>query len=78
MINLNSYLRVLNLLSLMFLVIAGVNMGFIAIIGFDPLVPILGGYDSLLTRVIYGIFGFSALWVFYAYLMTPGTDYEKQ
>lgn len=72
------YLRVLNLFSLMFLVIAGVNMGFVAIIGFDPLVAILGGYNDLATRVIYGVFGLSALWVFYAYLMTPGMDYEKE
>lgn len=78
MITLKGYLRMLNLFSIMLLVIAGVNMGFVAIIGFDPLVVILGGYDDILTRVIYGAFGLSALWVFYAYLMTPGMDYEKE
>lgn len=72
------YLRMLNLFSLMLLVLGGVNLGFIAIIGTDPLIPILGGYNSTMTRVIYGAFGLSALWVFYAYLMTPGQDYEKE
>jgi uncharacterized protein len=72
----NRYFRIFNLLSLMFVVIAGVNMGFVAIIGFDPLVPMLGGYDTPMTRIIYAVFGFSALWVFYAYLMTPGMDSE--
>ena len=72
------YLRMLNLFSLMFLVLGGVNLGFIAIVGSDPLIPILGGYDSVLARVIYGAIGLSALWVFYAYLMTPGQDYEKE
>lgn len=62
----------------MFLVLGGVNMGFVAIIGFDPLVSMFGGYNALMTRVIYGVFGISALWVFYAYLMTPGMDYTKE
>lgn len=73
----NVYLRVINLLSLMLLVISGVNMGFVAIIGFDPIVTMLGGYDDISVRVLYGIFGISSLWVFYAYLMTPGMDSEK-
>jgi uncharacterized protein len=72
------YLRMLNLFSLMLVVLGGVNLGFTAIVGVDPLVPILGGYNAALTRVIYGAFGLSALWVFYAYLMTPGQDYEKE
>ena len=74
----NGSLRMLNLISLMFVVICGVNSGFVALIGFDPLVAILGGYNELIIRVIYGAFGISSLWVFYAYLMTPGQDYEKE
>jgi uncharacterized membrane protein YuzA (DUF378 family) len=73
----SDYLRMLNLFSLMLLVLGGVNLGFTAIVGTDPLIPILGGYSAVLTRVIYGAFGLSALWVFYAYLMTPGQDLEK-
>lgn len=72
----NSSLRVLNLLSLMILVLGGLNLGFIAIVGFDPLAPMIGGYNSALSKVVYGAFGLSAIWVFYAYLMTPGQDYE--
>jgi uncharacterized protein len=75
---LNNSLRVLNLMSLMFIVLGGLNLGFISIIGFDPLAPIVGGYNSVLARVIYGVFGLSSIWVFYAYLMTPGQDYETE
>jgi uncharacterized membrane protein YuzA (DUF378 family) len=67
----------LNVLSLSFVVIGGVNWGLVAIFGFDPLAPILGGYNSILTRIVYALVGLSALWVFYAYIMTPGEDYEE-
>lgn len=74
----NTSFKTLNLLSLMFVVIGGVNSGFVALLGFDPLVTILGGYNELITKAIYGLFGISSLWVFYAYLMTPGQDYGKE
>lgn len=69
--------RSLNLVSLMLLIVGGVNWGLVSIFGFDALAPILGGYDSIITRVVYGAVGLSALWVFYAYLMTPGDQYVR-
>lgn len=73
-----SYRRVLNLTCIIILIIGGLNTGFIAILGFDPLSPILGGNDSIITKIVYGAVGFSALYVFYAYLMTPGgEDFES-
>lgn len=69
--------RVINLLSLILVIVGGVNWGLVAIFGFDPLAPILGGYDSIITRLVYGAVGLAALWTFYAYLMTPGEDYDR-
>lgn len=68
--------KALNLFSLTLVIVGGVNLGLVAIFGFDPLVPLLGGYDSILTRVVYGAVGLASLWTFYAYLMTPGRDYD--
>ncbi|MCX7903226.1 MAG: DUF378 domain-containing protein [Caloramator sp.] len=67
-------MRILNLVTLAIVILGGVNWGFIAISGFDPLLPILGGYTSPFARIFYGIIGLSSIWVFYAYLMTPGSD----
>jgi uncharacterized membrane protein YuzA (DUF378 family) len=58
----------------MILIIGGLNLGFTALLGFDPLAPILGGSDSLVTKIIYAAVGVSAVYVFYAYLMTPGGE----
>lgn len=71
------YRRALNITSLLLLVIGGFNWGLVALAGFDPLAPILGGYNSLLTRIIYAAVGLSAVWVVYAYLMTPGEDFTN-
>jgi uncharacterized membrane protein YuzA (DUF378 family) len=68
--------RVLNLSSLVLVIVGGVNWGLVAIFGFDPLAPILGGYDSIVTRLVYGAVGLAALRTFHAYLMTPGEDYD--
>lgn len=73
-----TFFRTLNLISLIFVVVGGFNWGLVAIFGFDALAPIFGGYDSLVTRVVYGAVGLASLWVFYAYLMTPGEDYSKR
>lgn len=67
-------MRILNLVTLAIVILGGINWGLIAISGFDPLLPILGGYTSPFARIFYGIVGLSSLWVFYAYLMTPGSD----
>lgn len=66
------FYKILNLTCLAFVIVGGLNWGFVSLLGFDPLAPILGGYDSLLTKIIYGAIGISSLWTFYAYIMTPG------
>lgn len=70
--------RILNLISIILLIVGGFNWGLVAIFGFDPLAPILGGYDSILTRVLYGIVGLSSIWAFYGYLMTPGDQHVPE
>ncbi len=69
--------RVLNLSGLVLVIVGGVNWGLVALFGFDPLAPILGGIDSIVTRLVYGAVGLAALWTFHAYLMTPGEDYDR-
>lgn len=70
--------KVITLLSLIFVVIGGVTWGLVAILGFDPLTPILGGYNSVAAKIIYGLVGISSIIVFYKYLMTPGEDIYRK
>jgi uncharacterized protein len=70
--------HVLNLTSIILLIVGGFNWGLVAIFGFDPLAPILGGYDSIITRIFYGVVGLASIWAFYGYLMTPGEDLIKE
>lgn len=71
--------RSLNIACLTFVILGGVDLGLVSIFGFDPLAPILGGYDSAALKIIYGAVGLSALWVFYAYMMTPsGYGYKEK
>ncbi|EYE87990.1 hypothetical protein Q428_10400 [Fervidicella metallireducens AeB] len=53
-------------------------MGPCSILGFDPLTPILGGYNSVASKIIYGLVGVSSVIVFYKYLMTPGEDIYRK
>jgi len=64
--------HVIDLLSLIAVVIGGVNLGLAAFLGYDPLATILGGYGTYYTKVAYIIIGIASLWTFYAYLLTPG------
>jgi uncharacterized membrane protein YuzA (DUF378 family) len=68
---------VIDLSSLILVVIGGINWGFVALFGYDPLGIILGGYNAIIARIVYGAVGLAALWTFYAYLMTPGGDTER-
>jgi uncharacterized membrane protein YuzA (DUF378 family) len=71
--------RSLNMACLTLVILGGVDLGLVSIFGFDPLAPILGGYNSAALKIIYGAVGLSALWVFYAYMMTPsGYGYKEK
>lgn len=53
-------MKALNLLTLVLLIIGGINWGLVA---FDfNLVSSIFGVDSALTNIIYGLVGLSALW----------------
>lgn len=54
-------MKVLNTLVLILLIIGGLNWGLIALFNFD-LVAWLFGTMTLLSRIVYGLVGISALW----------------
>jgi hypothetical protein len=54
-------MQALNKLTLALLIVGGLNWGLVGLFGFD-LVTALFGEMSVLSRVVYGLVGASALW----------------
>lgn len=54
-------MRAVNTVSLLLLIVGGLNWGLVGLFGFD-LVAALFGEMSLLSRIVYTLVGLSALW----------------
>lgn len=52
----------LNKLSLILLIVGGLNWGSIGIFQFDIVAWIFGGQSSILSRIIYTLVGLCAIW----------------
>lgn len=54
-------MRIINILTLVLLIVGGLNWGLIGLFGFD-LVAAIFGPMSALSRLVYTLVGLSALW----------------
>lgn len=54
-------MRVVNTITLILLIVGGLNWGLVGLFGFD-LVAAIFGQMSLLSRIVYVLVGASALW----------------
>ena len=54
-------MSVLNKITLLLLVVGGLNWGLVGLLNVDPVAAIFGEM-SLLSRVVYSLVGLSALW----------------
>ena len=54
-------MKALNIVTLILLIVGGLNWGLVGLFGFD-LVAAIFGAASALARVIYGLVGLSAIW----------------
>ena len=54
-------MRIVNTVTLVLLIVGGLNWGLVGLFGFD-LVAAIFGPMSLLSRVVYSLVGLSALW----------------
>jgi len=54
----------LNIITLLLVIIGGVNWGLVALGGYDAdlVANLFGGEDSAMARIVYGLVGLSALW----------------
>lgn len=55
-------MRAVNLLTLILVIVGGVNWGLVGLFQFDLVAAIFGGQDAALSRIVYILVGLSALW----------------
>lgn len=55
-------MRFLNVLTLVLIIIGGVNWLLVGLFEFDLVAALFGGSTATLSRVVYGLVGLSALW----------------
>ncbi|WP_337266891.1 DUF378 domain-containing protein [Oryzifoliimicrobium ureilyticus] len=55
-------MRALNLMTLLLVIVGGINWLLVGIADTDLVATIFGGQDSVLSRIVYILVGLSALW----------------
>ncbi len=55
-------MRALNLITLLLVIVGGLNWLLVGIANFDLVAAIFGGQDAALSKIIYVLVGLSALW----------------
>lgn len=66
-------MKALNLITLVLVIVGGVNWGLVGLLGFD-LVAAIFGAGSFLARTVYTLVGLSALWQLMPLVAAFGTD----
>ena len=64
-------MKTLNLVTLVLLIVGGLNWGLVGAFQFDLVATLFGGQDALLSRVVYLLVGLSALWQVAALVRPP-------
>lgn len=68
-------MKTLNLVTLLLVIVGGINWGLVGAVQFDLVAAIFGGEDALLARLVYLAVGLSAVWQVVA--LTRGVAMEQ-
>ena len=55
-------MKALNIITLLLVIVGGINWGLVGAAQFDLVAAIFGGQDAALARLVYVLVGLSALW----------------
>ena len=55
-------MRAINIITLLLVIIGGLNWGLVGLFQFDLVAALFGGQESLLSRIVYILVGISAVW----------------
>ena len=67
-------MKTLNLITLLLVIVGGINWGLVGLAQFDLVAALFGGQDALLARVVYTLVGLSALWQVVALARSGGDE----
>ncbi|MPT23103.1 MAG: DUF378 domain-containing protein [Starkeya sp.] len=55
-------MKTINMITLLLVIVGGVNWGLVGLFQFDLVAALFGGQDAALARIVYVLVGASALW----------------
>ena len=55
-------MRALNIITLILVIVGGINWGLVGLAQLDLVAAIFGGQDAALSKIVYILVGISALW----------------
>lgn len=58
-------MKIMNIITLLLIIIGGINWGLVGLFQFDLVAALFGGEDAALSRVVYIFVGLSAIWQLY-------------
>ena len=67
-------MKALNIITLLLVIVGGINWGLVGALQFDLVAAIFGGQDAPLARVVYVLVGLSALWQIMPLLKSVSVD----
>ncbi len=63
-------MRTINIITLLLIIVGGINWLLVGLFEFDLVAAIFGGQDAALSRIVYILVGLSALWQIGPWLRT--------
>lgn len=55
-------MRAINIITLILLIVGGINWGLVGLAQFDLVAALFGSQDAALSRIVYVLVGISAVW----------------
>ncbi|MFL9828312.1 DUF378 domain-containing protein [Rhodoplanes sp. SY1] len=67
-------MKAINLITLLLVIVGGVNWGLVGLAQFDLVATLFGGQSATLSRIVYVLVGLSALWQLVPFSKAMSTD----
>ncbi|NYZ61923.1 DUF378 domain-containing protein [Luteimonas deserti] len=67
-------MKAINIITLVLIIVGGINWGLVGLAQFDLVAAIFGGQDAPLARAVYVLVGLSALWQLVPLFRAISTD----
>ncbi|CAL8980793.1 hypothetical protein RHODGE_RHODGE_01931 [Rhodoplanes serenus] len=67
-------MKAINLITLLLVIVGGINWGLVGLAQFDLVAALFGGQSAALSRIVYVLVGVSALWQLVPFSKAMSTD----